>query len=283
MELQSHLSIRCSILTWCVIALTSGGSVFARTIEFSGRTWTVRSGFGGPGPNAWSDDPASVWVDGGGRLHLTIRNVSGMWHCAEVLLQDSLGYGEYRFRLATDVTAYDPRIVTGLFTYLDDLHEIDIELSRWSNPLDDVGQFVVQPYDAPGHLQRFPVTLSDEYSTHWFRWLPGSVRFQSSRGLQAGQPPPVDVIRDWTYSGGDVPTPSVETARINLWLFQGQPPGNTAEAELVVESFEFIPATATIPALGPWGFLWLGAGLVAGAWVVASRRQTDAEPPCVGL
>jgi hypothetical protein len=41
--------------------------------------------------------------------------------------------------------------VVGLFTYLDDTHEIDIELSRWRVASDPAGQFVVQPGERPGN------------------------------------------------------------------------------------------------------------------------------------
>src|SRR2546422_5049318 len=62
----------------------SGG---ARTIDFSGLPWIVRSSGGmpeGPGPNVFADSTANVWVDPQGRLHLRITHRAGGWQCAEV-------------------------------------------------------------------------------------------------------------------------------------------------------------------------------------------------------
>lgn len=42
--------------------------VGAEEIRFGGYTWTVRSGRGGPGPNAW--DAKNVWLDAATNLHL---------------------------------------------------------------------------------------------------------------------------------------------------------------------------------------------------------------------
>jgi hypothetical protein len=40
--------------------LVLGSSAQAKDIEFGGYTWAVRSGRGGPGPNAW--DEINAWV-----------------------------------------------------------------------------------------------------------------------------------------------------------------------------------------------------------------------------
>jgi hypothetical protein len=50
-------------------------------------------------------------------------------------------------------------------------------------------------------------------------------------------------IGGWTYAGSDVPKAGGENVRLNLWLFQGQPPTNGEEAEVVVGSFSFLPGT----------------------------------------
>ncbi|UCG15976.1 MAG: hypothetical protein JSV19_11850 [Phycisphaerales bacterium] len=58
---------------WPLCTLAVSSAVQARTIDFAGLTWTVRSGYGGPGPNNWSDSTDSVWGDVQGRPHLKIR------------------------------------------------------------------------------------------------------------------------------------------------------------------------------------------------------------------
>jgi hypothetical protein len=49
-------------LTAISVAETHASS-WSRTITFAGRSWEVKSGTGGPGPNNWSDSASSVWVD----------------------------------------------------------------------------------------------------------------------------------------------------------------------------------------------------------------------------
>ncbi len=59
------------------ILVMASVSLSARTLDFAGPQWQVRTGSGGPGPNSWSDSEQSVWVDASGKLHLDWGNVSG--------------------------------------------------------------------------------------------------------------------------------------------------------------------------------------------------------------
>jgi hypothetical protein len=208
------------------------------TLFFSGYTWTVKSSAGivGPGPNYFSDSSDNVWVDAAGQLHLRITFANGHWNCAEVVNSQSLGYGTYTFRLANSSAAVlDPNATLGLFTWSDQPQylnrEIDIEFARWANAADPTtGQYVVQPYDAPGHLRRITqVPLAP--ATASFTWRKGSVSFTSP-----GSDTPA-----WTYNGSDVPRAGGENARMNLWLFHGQPPTDGLPVEVVVKSFTFAP------------------------------------------
>jgi hypothetical protein len=215
-----------------------------RTIEFSGLTWNVRTRTGGPGPNHWSNDEKSVWVDDQGQLHLKMRHVDGRWQCAEVWTKESLGYGEYVFQLATNTEPFDPRVVVGLFTYLDDNHEIDIELSRWGRANDPAAQYVIQPASRQGNLRRFRLGLTGEHSTHRFRWQNGSVFFQSHHGNYDRMPPKENLIQEWTCTSRDIPKAGGEKLHINLWLFRGEPPADGKEVEVVIKSVTFRPSAA---------------------------------------
>lgn len=206
-----------------------------RIIEFAGYTWQVKTSAGavGPGPNYYSDSPDNVWVDGRGRLHLKITYSEGRWRCAEVINTRSLGRGRYSFHLGSPVDDLDPSVVLGLFTWSDDPaynnREIDIELSRWANGDDPTnGQYVVQPYDHSGNLQRI-TQRTVASSTHSFDWRSGAIRFDSSSAAPS----------TWTYRGRDVPEPGSEHVRMNLWLFRGAPPANGRTAEVIVDSFKF--------------------------------------------
>jgi hypothetical protein len=194
------------------------------------------TGLVGPGPNVFSDSAANVWVDALGRLHLKLTYAKGRWRCAEVINTESLGRGRYTFELDSRVDALDPNVVLGLFTWSDDPayanRELDIEFSRWGNAADPTnGQYVVQPYDGSGHLQRIAQPAASP-STHSFDWQAGAVTFSSATAA----PSP------WTYTGADVPPPGTEHARMNLWLYRGAPPADGKSVEVVVKSFSFTPA-----------------------------------------
>lgn len=209
----------------------------ARTVEFAGRTWQVKEGRGlGPGPNDWSDSAEAVRVDAEGHLHLAILPKDGGWTCAEVVAPASLGYGEYRWTIAGRLATLDPRSVLGLFTYEDDQHEIDFELSRWGKPGDDNAQFVLQPY-APDSMRRFDVGKAD-HLTASFDWRADAVRFRCWAGDDTNRPP----LREWTYAGPKVPRPGKERAIINFWLMDGRPSPDASRQDVTIRSFKFRPA-----------------------------------------
>jgi len=215
------------------------------TIQFSGLTWNVRNGSGGPGPNLWSDSPNSVWVDTEGQLHLKIRKVGSSWYCSEVYAQKSYGYGEYRFYVAGNVEKYDPEIVAGLFTYETDTREIDIEFSRWGNPSNVDGWFTVQPVVA-GNQQSFAMNLMGDNSTHKFTWSSNSIFFQSYRGHSETLPSSDSLIKAWNYTGNYNPPTGNESLHINFWLFGGHVPVNQQEAELVIKAVSVPAITSKI-------------------------------------
>jgi hypothetical protein len=217
---------------------SADASRVVRTIQFSGYLWQVKSSADvvGPGPNRFSDSAANVWVDGLGRLHLKLTRSKGRWYCAEVVNTQSLGRGRYTFELDSRVDAIDPNAVLGLFTWSDDpaFHnrELDVEFSRWGNAADPTnGQYVVQPYDRSGNLQRV-TQQAVSTSTQSFDWQASTVTFAGSAATPSA----------WRYSGPDVPPPGSEHVRMNLWLYRGAPPANGKSVEVVVKRFMFTPA-----------------------------------------
>jgi hypothetical protein len=207
-------------------------------VTWGGLSWQVKTSQSavGPGPNVFSKD--NVWVDAAG-LHLRIAQAGGKWTCAEVIGPTSYGHGTYTFVVASDVSAFDPNVVLGLFTWSDKAREahreIDIEVARWGNATDPTNaQFVVQPYNRAGHLMRFTQPSASRTQMQ-FVWRPGSVAFESRRlDTQA-------VVASYTYTGGDVPAPGDERVRLNLWLRGGIAPINGLSQTVVIESFAFTP------------------------------------------
>ena len=207
------------------------------TIQWSGLTWTIKSYSRkiGPGPNFFSaanvtHDPAND------DLRLRIQRAGNKWSAAEVIANASLGYGTYTWTIksAPDV---DPNVVIGMFTWNDDPayahREIDIEFARWGNAGDPTNaQYVVQPWDAPGHDQRWTQPAGATGTIHSFTWAPGRVDFLST--TSGGER-----IASYTYVGSDVPVPGGENPRINLWLFRGAAPINGQTVEVIFDSFRF--------------------------------------------
>jgi hypothetical protein len=232
-------------LAWLLpaLALASPG----KDIEFGGYTWAVRSGRGGPGPNAWEE--SNVWIDAATNLHLKIIQRDGKWSCAEVTMRKRLGFGRYRFQVRGRLDQLDDNVVLGLFNYPtgevgpDGTHEIDIEFARWGDPKNPMGNYTVWPADKSLKQisKSFPFSLSDRQTTHWFVWSGESVKFESLHGNHADD---AKEIASWLYKPDESarrisqqPMP----IHINLWLFQGKPPKNGQEVEVVIQHFEFTP------------------------------------------
>lgn len=208
-----------------------------RVIEFAGCEWFVKSGYGGPGSNYWSDSEQSVWVDDKRRLHLKIRKMNGKWYCPEVYTQQYTGYGEHRFLIEYRVDQMDKNVVLGLFTYADDEHEIDIEFSKWGYPnYKNIGSYTIQPYTVSGNIERFEVDFDSIRTTNFFNWQQDYVMFGSIQGHHEGlYPAPDYFIHRWIYWGDYIPksTDNLRT-HINFWLFQGKSPIDTSNLEVVI-------------------------------------------------
>src|ERR1700733_10428626 len=102
-----------------VHAQQPSGSV-PQVIHFSGYDWIAKDSNGskiGPGANYFSADAV---VATGGRLKLKLVERDGRYSCAEVISQASLGYGTYRFTLASNIDGLATNLVLGLFIWHDD-------------------------------------------------------------------------------------------------------------------------------------------------------------------
>lgn len=224
---------------------------FRRSIRFAGYDWRVKNSpvRTAPGGNFFSNAPESVFVDGRGALHLLLRKVGDAWQAAEVVLWKSLGYGTYRFELETRIDALDPNVVAGFFTWSDrpeyNHREIDIEFSRWGGEVADRNsQYVVQPARERS-MYRFLAVQNGDHSSHQILWEPDAVSFDSRHGHPEDDRP-FDILSPmagpaWTYRDPDVPRAGGERFRINLYLYQGRPPQDGRDLELVVRSFSFHP------------------------------------------
>ncbi|MHA1272396.1 MAG: glycoside hydrolase family 16 protein [Promethearchaeota archaeon] len=234
-------------------------------INFSGYRWYIRDTGGekeGPGPNYFINDNKSVWVDENGYLHLKIRKINGTWYCAEIFSEKSFGYGIYSFEMESGFEDLDINIVVGLFVYLDDNNEIDIEFSRWGQKNSDNAQFVVQPYYHFGNLHRFNIDQKEQDSIHKFQWCQNYIKFWSIWSEDSS------IIQEWAYLGSDIPESSTEKVHINLWLIDGLAPSNNAETEVIIKKFEFKNNSCENPVIIFLIFYWYVIIILVGISII---------------
>lgn len=227
-----------------------------RPLIFAKRRWVIKDsgnaacrvgpGFDDPGiGNIFSPD--NVFVDELG-LHLRIARNAGLWHAAEVWLDETLGFGEYRILIDPLLSDLDPQAVFGAFTFDREappfFRELDFELSRFGNPRRRANaQFVVQPSTDAENLSQFSIPLPELALglTYSMRWRRGEVMFSLYRGHHSGNLPPSHRIHRSTRTGSAVPTAGHANFRLNLWLFRGASPQSDLEQEVVIRDFSFHP------------------------------------------
>lgn len=219
-----------------------------QTITFSGYTWYVREGGGGPGPNTW--DANNVSVDSNGDLHMQIAYRNGAWTSAEIFSKKRFGFGKYQFQVDGAIDQLDKNVVLGLFDYptsdvgVDGTNEIDIEIARWGNDSYPNGNFTVFPAKegllAKGHSYEFG--LDGTYTTQRFTRSSRNILFQSLYGHRNNDK--YEYAR-WNYQPKQylnrIPQ-KPEPVHINLWLFQGQAPSDGQPVEIIIHKFTFKPS-----------------------------------------
>lgn len=248
-----------------------------RTFTFGGQIWRVKGpGYFGPGPNVFSDATDAVWIDANENLHLTLTDHNGTWASTEVVVEEALGYGEYIVTTVGQLDLLDPQAVLGIFlwqygpcydysyTWWNAYNEVDIEYSRWQDPGNDLAQFVAQPYDWAGNLNRFDASFgADEVVSHALRWLADRVEYRVWRGGPDAEATST-MVHAWTYTGPHIPRPEQPRLHLNLWRISGTPAANQ---EVVFSDFRFVPAddvTAVGDELPP-----LRSGQLAG-WITTA-------------
>ncbi len=235
---------------WLPLGLLLIGALpaLSQTLKFSGYEWQVKSGESlGPGPNAWN--PANVWVDKKGWLHLKISHHDDKWDCAEVQMTKSLGFGTYQFQVIGRIDQLDRNVVLGLFNYPtrdigpDGTNEIDIEFAHWGLADAPIGNYTIWPAKegVKETSQTFRFMLNGEATTQRFTWDSKSILLQSLHGHRNDNK---EEFGHWLFQPEDyqdrIPQHPIPVL-INLWLFRGNAPTDGKEVELVLRSFKFTP------------------------------------------
>jgi hypothetical protein len=210
-----------------------------KTIAFSGYDWLVRQTQNDRhGMNDY--DGRNVWVDGEGHLHLLLTERDGRWTSADVRLTRSLGYGTYAFDVR-DTSQLDPSAAFSMYTFDplgsdQNFRELTVDISRWGEPGNLNGQFVVQPETVPANVFRFAIPAG--LVTHSFRWEPGRVSFKAVR--KSGTPRGDSVVAERLFTAR-VPTAGAERPELTLLYDRNAARPPAKAVEVVVEKFVFLP------------------------------------------
>lgn len=192
-------------------------------LDWKGQTWDVRSVYGGPGPCSFN--PQGAFVDDQDRMHLTIQKINGKWKCSEVDTFKKYRYGVFRWTLdSPGFQTWDKNIVGAPFIYTDDLHEMDIEFTRWSNPRYNFIWFANQPYDLPSFQAKTTPKVCE------INWTKKRVTY--SVWDESGK-----LIAHATTTKGVHSTPS--HVCLIMWLNEGRAPSNKQPAELIFSDFSY--------------------------------------------
>jgi len=206
-----------------------------RTIAFSGYDWLVRQTQNDRhGMNDY--DARNIWVDGDGHLHMLLSERDGRWTSAEIRLTHSLGYGTYSFDVR-DTSPLDPSAAFSMYTFDplgsdQNFRELTIDVSRWGDPANMNGQFVVQPETVPANVFRFEIPAGPV--THSFRWEPGRVSFKALRRNGSA------IVAERLFTAR-VPTAGAETPYLTLLYDRSAARPPSKPVEIVVEKFVFLP------------------------------------------
>ncbi|CAF0976023.1 unnamed protein product [Rotaria sp. Silwood1] len=221
-----------------------------KSITWAGYQWFLRDDQNsGPGPNNWNS--TNVWVDDNGKLHLKL-NYSGRkggWTCAELYTNVKFGFGTFRWFVEGAIDKFDPRVVLGLFTYggVDGTNEIDIEVAKWGRTELVASNYFYTVYPhtlgiAQPVSNGTRISLQGTYTTHQFTWTSDKVSFLGQHGFMTS--PTENIFYSYQTPTAFAPSIPYTSAplHMNLWLFQGKPPMNGQEVEIIVHDFQYTNA-----------------------------------------
>ncbi len=231
------------VLSLAFTLVPGEGGLAKETIDFAGYTWEVKHSVRhtvGPGPNYWSSSARNVRVDQSGDLRLRIIENWGRWYASEIWLDQTLGYGTYEFTVDLPERPLNKNVVLGLFNYLSDRKEFDIEITKWGESSSSNVQFVVQPSERDKNIKRFPLNpLEGTKKIFSYTWTRNELIFRCENCKNESCSERV-LLEEWKYRGESLPRGDLKP-HINLWLVDGEPPTDGEEVEATVDNFTFSP------------------------------------------
>ena len=229
---------------------TNGFYVMIKIVDRVSVTWAIETSSYLTflkGPNNWNS--SNVWVDANQRLHLKLSHSpsTGGWTCAELYTNVKFSFGTFRWFVEGAIDQFDPNVVLGLFTYggVDGTNEIDIEVAKWgqTDPQASNYFYTIYPY-ALGVAQPTSsgtrLSLGGTYTTHQFIWSPRSVALQIQGGFMTSSQTQNLIFSYKTPANFGCATPYASAPlHINLWAFEGRPPTDGREVEIIIHDFKY--------------------------------------------
>jgi hypothetical protein len=199
---------------------------FPRNSGFRWQTKDSGTSRVGPGNNFFSSANVEVREDG---VHLFIRPVNGRLSCAEIIGLQTTGHGLYTWRLGTpiDTISAVDFVILGMFTWSNtgSNTELDAEVGEFREGTNYLHS--VQP-NSQFYFIEGPAWNT---STHSILWQRRSATITGTPGGGGNS-----IVSTFSRP----PRPNRGTsARVNLWLRDGQIPGNLPPGGLEVVITEF--------------------------------------------
>ncbi len=219
-----------TVLVLSLLPITASANTYPQDgyLKWKGLTWYVWSGQSLPGNNYWNEK--GVWVDDQNRLHLSIIKKNGKWYCTGLETVNFYKYGTFTWTVASPVYKFDKNSILGLYTYLDDYNELDIEATRWGYESGDNIDYSVQPtFKYPNNERTFKVKgTTGANTTYKLEWKPKYVRFSS---MQNGK-----IVNKWTFKDASHIPKTKQNVCMNLWL-NYKPPSDGKNIECIISDF----------------------------------------------
>jgi PKD repeat protein len=203
-------------------------------ITWDGVTWNLEQG-----------NQNNVWIDDAGLMHNIYDNSNGIWTGTSLVSNDKYLYGKYIWKVHSGSLNYPLGTSVAMFTYTDDLHELDIEIEQWPG-YDQHLWYTVQPgqVDSRPDLINYSVPSNSPHInaanvTYTIDWEPTYVKFSAVTSNGA-------VINAWNCTNSEAIPKIPAYVIFGIGKAGGYSPSGTSQ-EIIFDSFQYINSSSPQP------------------------------------
>ena len=193
-------------------------------LPWRGFNWWGRRGQGAPLFNRWSS--YGVYVDYLDRMHLTAKNIDGIWFSSELDGEITFSYGIFRWIIDSTPFFLDDNLVFALFTYGNDINEHDFEFTTWWGYYTENVWLSNQPRSILSTILKPTEKVICELD-----WNPVFCRYT----IKTLNNVVLAEVIDTDFPLSTIP----EGVAMNLWMY-GKP-SNNARADVIIYDFQYFP------------------------------------------